>query len=108
MMLKLALGNLLTVFLVSAMADNHSIADGLNHSPTEWLIEAYSSAAPAYVGGHATVTGDNGKVLRQGTNDWTFMTLNPRPFPKTGWTDEHDAMPGCADTPLARLFYDFE
>ena len=42
--------------------------------------------------------GDNGKVLRQGTNDWTCMTLNPRPFPKTGWTDEHDAMPGCADT----------
>lgn len=90
--IKLAIGSLVTVFSVSAMAGGH------NHSSTEWQIEAYSSAAPAYIGKNATVIGGNGKVLRQGTNGWTCMVLNPRPFPKTGWMDEHDAMPGCADT----------
>ena len=82
MSVKLALVSLVTVFLASAMTDNHPIADRPNQLSTEWLIKAYSSAAPAYIGKHATVIGDNGEVLRQGTNDWTCMTLNPRPFPK--------------------------
>ena len=79
------------------MADNHFMPGGLNHSSTERQNEAYSSAAPAYIGKHSTVSGGNGKVLRKGRNAWTCMALNPRPFPKTGWADEHDTMLGCAD-----------
>ena len=71
MRLRLAIGSFLTVFSVSAMTENHSKAGGINHSATERQIEAYSSAAPAYIGKHATVIGVSGRVLREGTNGWT-------------------------------------
>jgi hypothetical protein len=68
-----------------------------DHASAEWQIAAYSSAAPAYIGDFATVIGGKGEVLREGTNGWTCLGLNPRPFPDRGWKDAHDAMPGCGD-----------
>ena len=68
-----------------------------DHASAEWQIAAYSSAAPAYIGDFATVIGGKGEVLREGTNGWTCLGLNPRPFPESGWQDAHDAMPGCGD-----------
>ena len=82
MKLKLAIGILAPVFSVSAMADNHFMAGGLNHSSTEWQNEAYSSAAPAYIGKHSTVSGSNGKVSdvlakpEQGPMGKTISTTN--------------------------------
>jgi len=43
------------------------------------------------------VIGGKGEVLREGTNGWTCLGLNPRPFPESGWKEAHDAMPGCDD-----------
>ena len=68
-----------------------------DHASAEWQIAAYTSAAPAYIGNFSTVMGGNGEVIREGSNGWTCLSLNPRPFPETGWQDEHDAMPGCGD-----------
>ena len=68
-----------------------------NHAATEWQIAAYTSAAPAYIGNFATVVGGSGDVIREGSNGWTCLSLNPRPFPESGWQDAHDAMPGCGD-----------
>ena len=37
----------------------------------EWEIKAYTSAAPSFIGNHATVIGASGEVLREGTNGWS-------------------------------------
>lgn len=68
-----------------------------DHASEAWQIAAYSSAAPAFIGDFASVIDANGKVLREGSNGWTCLSLNPRPFPEGGWKDAHDAMPGCGD-----------
>ena len=52
------------------------------HDGAEWQIWAYSSAAPAPLGTHATVLGLDGSVLREGSNGWTCMVGNPRPAPE--------------------------
>jgi len=65
----------------------------------EWLIWAYSSAAPPFIGKHATVM-DGAKVLRKGTNGWTCVSANPHPpetFKEKGWDNAHQSMPVCGD-----------
>ena len=42
--------------------------------------------------------GGNGEVLREGSNGWTCMSGNPRPFPENGWSTVHEAMPMCGDS----------
>ena len=37
----------------------------------EWEIKAYTSAAPAFIGDHATVISASGETLREGSNGWT-------------------------------------
>ena len=54
------------IFIISATVSAHD-----NHShgnSDEWQIKAYTSAAPAFIGDHATVISAAGKVLREGTN----------------------------------------
>ena len=68
-----------------------------NHASKDWQIKAYSTAAPSFIGKYATIIGGNGKVIRKGSNDWTCQSGNPRPFPKNGWKNVHDAMPTCHD-----------
>ena len=72
-------------------------ADDHSHASAEWQIEAYSTAAPSFIGNYATVIGGDGKVLRQGSNGWTCSAANARPFPKMGWSSAHEAMPFCLD-----------
>jgi hypothetical protein len=67
------------------------------HDGAEWQIWAYSTAAPAPLGTHATVLGLEGETLRKGTNGWTCMVGNPRPAPEGGWESAHAAMPVCTD-----------
>lgn len=69
----------------------------LPHQSKEWQIWAYSTAAPSFIGEHATVLDHNNDVLRSGSNGWTCMPGNARPMPPTGWPDAHQAMPVCAD-----------
>ena len=48
------------------------------HTSAEWQIWAYSTAAPAYIAGDATVLGPDMSVLREGSNGWTCLPVNPR------------------------------
>ena len=69
----------------------------LPHQSKEWQIWAYSTAAPSFIGEHATVLDHNNDVLRPGSNGWTCMPGNARPMPPAGWPNAHQAMPVCAD-----------
>ena len=79
---------------VTAVAGHHE--EKVNATP-EWQIEAYSSAAPDFIGDFATIIGSDGTVLRQGSNGWTCQSGNPRTAPKMGWNSAHQAMPVCHD-----------
>ncbi|MFL2619269.1 MAG: hypothetical protein ACJ0OS_02775, partial [Candidatus Marisimplicoccus sp.] len=48
------------------------------HTSTEWQIWAYSTAAPDYIAADAGVLGPDMSVLREGTNGWTCLPVNPR------------------------------
>ena len=85
-----------------SLAGHHEEKKSLSHASAEWQIEAYTSAAPDYLGDFATVIGGNGEILRQGTNGWTCQSANPRPFPEEGWSSAHDAMPACFDSEGAK------
>ena len=39
------------------------------------------------------------EMLREGTNEWTCLPVNPRGMsdPENGWKDAHEAMPLCGD-----------
>ena len=67
------------------------------HTSDRWQIWAYSSAAPSFIGDNATIIGSSGEVLREGTNGWTCQSANPRPYPKNGWKNPHEAMAVCHD-----------
>ena len=80
-----------------AAAGHHAMDTGADHTSAAWQIEAYSTAAPDFIGDHATIIGIDGSVLREGSNGWTCQAVNPRPVPKTGWGSAHEAMPACHD-----------
>ena len=70
------------------------------HTSVEWQVWAYSTAAPEFIAGGATVyDGPEGNLLREGTNGWTCLPANPRGMsdPENGWVDAHEAMPACGD-----------
>ena len=97
--------SLVTVILAISswsLAGHHEEKKSLSHESAEWQIEAYTSAAPDYLGDFATVIGGKGAVLRQGTNGWTCQSANPRPFPEGGWSSAHDAKPACFDSEGAK------
>ena len=83
-------------------AGHHKEHDSMNHASANWQIQAYTSAAPNFIGDFATVIGGDGEILREGTNGWTCQSANPRPFPKGGWSDAHEAMPACFDSEGAK------
>ena len=70
-----------------------------SHTSAEWQIWAYSTAAPDYIAADASVLGPDMSVLREGTNGWTCLPVNPRgqSDPENGWVDAHEAMPLCGD-----------
>ena len=81
----------------TALTPTQQALSHTDHSSEAWQIAAYSSAAPAFIGDFATVIDARGEVLREGSNGWTCLSLNPRSLPENGWKDAHDAMPGCGD-----------
>ena len=70
-----------------------------SHTSAEWQIWAYSTAAPSYIAKDATVLNEKMEMLREGTNGWTCLPVNPRGMsdPEKGWKDAHEAMPLCGD-----------
>jgi hypothetical protein len=70
-----------------------------SHTSAEWQIWAYSTAAPSYIAKDATVLNEKMEMLREGTNGWTCLPVNPRGMsdPENGWKDAHEAMPLCGD-----------
>ena len=82
------IGILLLNFLITGFV----YAGNYDNTSKEWQIKTYSSAAPDFIGNFATIIGANGKVLREGSNGWTCMAGNGRPYPKKGWKNAHDAM----------------
>jgi len=91
----------LTLFVAVATSAGHHEMGHADHehmgNSADWQIEAYSSAAPAFIGNSATIIGTSGKVLRSGSNGWTCQSGNPRPIPENGWKDAHEAMAVCHD-----------
>ena len=69
------------------------------HTSTVWQIWAYSTAAPSFIASDATVIDANNNILREGTNGWTCLPVNPRGMsdPENGWKNAHEAMPLCGD-----------
>ena len=80
-----------------ALAGHHEVGEQKDHTSADWQIEAYSTAAPDFIGKFATVIGSDGSVLRQGSNGWICQSANPRPVPETGWGSAHEAMAACHD-----------
>jgi hypothetical protein len=75
-----------------------STPHGVAHNEAAWKIAAFSSAAPAKIGDHATVMDTDGAtVLRAGTNGWTCLSANMHPEPAEGWPTAHNAEPLCLD-----------
>ena len=87
---------ILTVSAVHAAAEHHQTAVA-DHRSAAWQIEAYSTAAPEFIGLSATIIGISGDVLREGSNGWTCQSANPRPVPEAGWSSAHEAMAACHD-----------
>ena len=58
------------VFTTSIYAGHHEGGNHMHGNTAEWEINAYTSAAPAFIGKPATVIGASGKVIRVGTNGW--------------------------------------
>ena len=67
----------------------------VSHDSSEWLIWAYTSAAPDFIGDLATVIGADGTVLREGSNGWRCEAFMP--MPEGGFEDAHSAAPACSD-----------
>ena len=78
-----------------------------SHTSAEWQIWAYSTAAPDYIAADAGVLGPDMSVLREGTNGWTCLPVNPRgqSDPENGWVDAHDAMPLCGDAEVFKWIF---
>ena len=86
---------ILTVSAVHAAAEHHQTT-AADHRSAAWQIEAYSTAAPEFIGRSATIIGISGNVLREGSNGWTCQSANPRPVPEAGWSSAHEAMAGLS------------
>ena len=92
--MNIKINNLLAfIFIFSVGISAH---DGHSHgNSAKWEIEAYTTAAPAFIGDHATVISASGEVLREGTNGWTCQPLVP--MPDGGFADAHATAAACAD-----------
>ena len=83
------------VFTTSIYAGHHEGGNHMHGNTAEWEINAYTSAAPAFIGKHATVIGASGKVLREGTNGWRCEPFMP--MPKDGFKHPHETAAACSD-----------
>ena len=90
---------IITLFFFASTGISAGHHEGGNHdhmgNSKEWEIKAYTSAAPAFIGDHATVIGASGKVLREGTNGWRCEPFMPMPM--GGFKDPHESAAACSD-----------
>ena len=91
--------SIIALFLFASIGINAGHHEGGHHdhmgNSKEWQIKAYTSAAPAFIGDHATVIGASGKVLREGTNGWRCEPFMPMPM--GGFKDPHESAAACSD-----------
>ena len=83
---------LLLIFNLNA---EHGSKDSKGYKDEGWIIKTLTSAAPSFIGDHATVISPSGEVLREGTNGWTCLAFVA--MPKMGYKSKQDAAPACAD-----------
>jgi len=83
------------VFTTGIYAGHHESGHHMHGNSAEWEINAYTSAAPAFIGKHATVIGASGEVLREGTNGWRCEPFMP--MPKGGFKHPHETAAACSD-----------
>ena len=83
------------VFTTSIHSGHHEGGNHMHGNTVEWEINAYTSAAPAFIGKHATVIGASGKVLREGSNGWRCEPFMP--MPKDGFKHPHETAAACSD-----------
>ena len=70
---KIIISSLLIFSVASLVAhDNHSET---KTSSVKWQIEAYTGAAPDFIGDFAAVIGSDGTIIREGTNGWTCLAF---------------------------------
>ena len=61
--MSIVLRSFFALALISnVFAGDHGENHHFNSNSPEWEIEAYTSAAPSFIGNHATVIGASGKV----------------------------------------------
>ena len=65
-MLKITLITIFTLLFSASMASAEPYG---SHASERWQIWAYTSAAPSFIGDHATVIGASGKVIREVTEE---------------------------------------
>ena len=83
----------LMIFIIAAFSLSAGHHEGGNTK--DWEIKTYSSAAPAFIGDHATIIGASGKVLREGTNGWRCEPFMP--MPEGGFKHPHESAAACSD-----------
>ena len=86
---------LVLVFALGVAAGPDHDGHHMHGNSDAWQIKAYTSAAPAVIGDHATVISADGRVLREGTNGWTCRNLVP--MPDGGFADAHATAAACSD-----------
>ena len=86
---------LVIVFSAGISAGTDHGSHNMHGNSDAWQIKAYTSAAPGFIGNHATVISADGRVLREGTNGWTCRNLVP--MPDGGFPDAHATAAACSD-----------
>ena len=91
-MLKITLTTIFTLLVSLSISSAEPYG---SHASERWQIWAYTSAAPSFIGDHATVIGASGKVIREGTNGWRCEPFMP--MPERGFKDPHSSVAACSD-----------
>ena len=87
---------LILVSLITLTAcSEHGDTSSETYSDNDWIMETLTSAAPSFIGDHATVISPTGEVLREGTNGWTCLAFVA--MPQMGYDSAQSAAPACAD-----------
>ena len=66
----------LSLFCAPLYSAHHETSEKAGYSEQE-IIEIAMSAAPSNVSSEATIINSTGKVLREGSNEWTCMPGTP-------------------------------
>lgn len=62
-----------------ALAGHHEVGEQKDHTSAEWQIEAYSTAAPDFIGKLATVIGSDGSISASSGEQWLDLSVSKPP-----------------------------